>query len=120
MVRTSDGYRFGLQFKNLSDAHRQVGEFLESLGNKKSEAVVTALIEYIKAHPEVLNRDNPIKVVAAYGYSEETLKSMLEELLKKHVRSDQLSSDLQETDSIQDDVNTLAMDALLDGLEKFG
>ena len=119
-MRTSDGYRFGLQFKNLSDAHRQVGEFLESLGNKKSEAVVTALIEYIKAHPEVLNRDNPIKVVAAYGYSEETLKTMLEALLKNYVSSDQTPSALPDTDSTTDDVNSLAMDALLDGLEKFG
>jgi len=30
-VRTSDGYRFGPQFKILSDAHRQVGEFLEQI-----------------------------------------------------------------------------------------
>ena len=120
MVRTSDGYRFGLQFKNLSDAHRQVGEFLESLGNKKSETVVTALIEYIKAHPEVLNRDNPIKVVAAYGYSEETLKTMLAELLEKHIKGNQVSTGLPETDSVPNDVNSLAMDVLLDGLEKFG
>ena len=80
-MRTPDGYRFGLQFRNLSDAHRQVGELLESLGNKKSEVVVTAMIEYIKAHPEVLNRDNPVKVIAAFGYSEETLQARIRELI---------------------------------------
>ena len=80
-MRTPDGYRFNLQFKIVSDAHRQVGEFLESLGNKKSEVMVMALIEYIKAHPEVLNQDNPVKVIAAYGYSEETLQAKIRALI---------------------------------------
>ena len=80
-MRTPDGYRFSLQFKIVSDAHRQVGEFLESLGNKKSEAVVTAMIEYIKAHPEVLNRDNPVKIITTYGYSEETLQAKIRALI---------------------------------------
>lgn len=119
-MKTSDGYRFGLQFKNLSDAHRQVGEFLESLGNKKSEAVVTALIEYIQAHPDVLNKDNPVKVIAAYGYSEETLNSKLEELIKKHVRGEQSSRVDLKADSEPAAINTKAMETLLDGLEKFG
>ena len=119
-MKTTGGYRFGLQFKNLSDAHRQVGEFLESLGNKKSEAVVTALIEYIQAHPEVLNKDNPVKVIAAYGYSEESLTSKLEELIRKHVQGGQSSFDDQETDSKPDAINTKAVETLLDGLDKFG
>lgn len=79
-MRTADGYRFGLQFKAASDAHRQVGEFLESLGNKKSETVVAAMVEYIRAHPEVLNTDNPVQAITLYGYSEETLRTKVEEL----------------------------------------
>ena len=87
-MRTANGYRFGLQFKILSDAHRQVGEFLESLGNKKSEVVVTAVAEYIRAHPEVLNQDNPAKLIAAYGYSEETLQAKIRALIHQAVRTD--------------------------------
>ena len=54
-MRTSDGYRFGLQFKDSSDLHHQVGELLERLGNSKSKLVVSAMIEYIQAHPEILD-----------------------------------------------------------------
>jgi len=97
-VRTPDGYRFSLQFKILSDAHRQVGEFLESLGNKKSAVAVTAVAEYIKAHPEVLNRDNPIKVIAAHGYSEETLQARIRELIHQVAGTDVRLSAHTETD----------------------
>ena len=120
ILRTADGYRFGLQFKTLSDAHRQVGEFLESLGNKKSDAVITALTEYINTHPEVLNRDNPIKQITVFGYSEETLNSKLEKLIKKHIGSEQLFSNEAESDNRTDNGTNQAMSILLAGLESFG
>lgn len=118
-MKTSDGYRFGLQFKILSDAHRQVGEFLESLGNKKSEAVVTAMIEYIRSHPEVLNKDNPVKVIAAYGYSEETLNARIEAMVRKVSGANPVLSIDTEPGSTSENDQARALDALLNGLDRF-
>lgn len=118
-MKTSEGYRFGLQFKTLSDAHRQVGEFLESLGNKKSEAVVTAMIEYIQSHPEVLNKDNPVKVIAAFGYSEETLNARIEAMVRKVAGSNSILPADVEPDNPPVSEEESALDALLDGLNRF-
>jgi len=120
-VRTPDGYRFGLQFKALSDAHRQVGEFLESLGNKKSEVVVTAMIEYLKAHPEALNKNNPVRVVVTYGLSEETLNKKIEAAIRKLNGGAGIGSPAATQHGGElpgSDPN--ALDLLLSGLEQFG
>lgn len=119
-MKTSDGYRFGLQFKAASDGHRQVGELMESLGNKKSELVVTAMLEYIRAHPEVLNKDNPVRVIAAYGYSEETLTAKIEEMVRKIAGSESpcaKTSDLPDVGS--EDITDKALDIILGGLDQF-
>lgn len=120
-MRTSDGFRFGLQFKVLSDAHRQVGEFLESLGNKKAEAVVTALTEYLQAHPEAINKDNPVKAVVTYGYTEETLNAMIEAHVRKISGGQVIGITSEERrieyDQQYDDVT--ALDTLLSSLDKF-
>lgn len=119
-MRLSDGgYRFGLQFKNMSDAHYQVGEFLESQGNKKSEIIVTAMIEYIRAHPEVLNRDNPVRVIAAYGYSEETLSAKIETMIRKIANTAQDEPVATRMEKILGKDDGMALDALLDGLDRF-
>lgn len=120
-MKTSDGYRFGLQFKELSDAHRQVGEFLESLGNKKSEVVVTALIEYLKAHPEVLNKDNPVRTIVTYGVSEESLNAKIEAAVRKLAEESAVGAPLApRCDGGSQGGNAEALDVLLGGLDQFG
>jgi len=96
-----------------------VGEFLESLGNKKSEAVVTAMIEYIRAHPEVLNKDNPVKIIAAYGYSEETLNAKIEAMIRKVAGSNPVLSVDAPSDNTSENDASRALDALLNGLDRF-
>ena len=46
-------YRFSLQFGSDSEKQVRAGEFLESLGKKKSIVVVEALNDYLLAHPEL-------------------------------------------------------------------
>jgi len=119
-VKTSDGYRFCLKFRVLSDAHWQVGDYLESLGNKKSEVVVTAMIEYLKAHPEALNKDNPVRVIAAYGLSEETLTAKIEAMVWQ--LTDGLNVNVpgnSQPDGRLDAHDSNALDVLLDGLDQF-
>ena len=124
-MRTSDGYRFSLQFKAQSDAHRQVGEYLEHLGNKKSEAIVIALVEYLQAHPEAPNSDNPVHVISAHRFTEEALNSRIEDAVRKIVgdRNLNLPSDAQMIEPgapvESPDDSTNALDALLSGLDVF-
>jgi len=121
-VRISDGFRFTIQFKNLSEAHRQAGELLERSGNKKSEVILTALNEYIRLHPEVLNKDNPVKVIAAYGISEEAIQSRIEELFKRHIMNgDRGVSSVKDGSAELPEIgeNASIIDKLLDGLDDF-
>ena len=119
-MRTSDGYRFSLQFGLASDAHRQVGDFLESLVNKKSEAVVAAVSEYLQAHPEALNQDNPVRVITAFGYTEETLNAKIEAVVRKISAGVRLNPpDHARLDDDQQDGGTNALDVLLGGLDRF-
>ncbi len=122
-MRTFNGFRFSLQFKTLSDAHRQVGEFLERLGNKKSEAVVTALTEYLRTHPEALDKDNPVQVMAVYGVSEETLHAMIKAHVCKAVigKSPEVPNNDSSNpfDTPSADHDTSALDVLLGGLDRF-
>lgn len=120
-MRTSDGYRFGLQFKGLSDTHVQVGELLESLGNKKSVIVVEAMLEYIQTHPEIINKDNPVRILVSHGHTRETIKAIVREILSEtdDVRH---SAGLILSDSGKDDAVSNAdalVDLFLDRLAKF-
>jgi len=56
----------------------QVGEFLETLGNKKSAFIVKAVSEYIKTHPEILNSNIQINV----GYNSINKKELVK-LIRK-------------------------------------
>ncbi len=114
-----------MQFKAQSDAHRQAGEYLEHLGNKKSEAIVAALVEYLQAHPEAPNSDNPVHVISAHGFTEEMLSARIEDAVRKIVgdRNLNLPGDAQMIEpgapaESQDD-STIALDALLSGLDMF-
>lgn len=118
-MKTSDGYRFNLQFKNLSDAQRQVGDFLEWQGNKKSEIIVTAMVEFLQAHPELLNADNPVKVITTYGFSEETLNQRIEAMVRKVAGQITATPEKIEAAISSKITKDNALDILMDGLEMF-
>ena len=52
-MRKDGKYRFTLQFGADSEDQIRVGELLENLGNRKSTIIVSALTDYINAHPEL-------------------------------------------------------------------
>ena len=52
-MRKDGKYRFTLQFGADSEDQIRVGELLEKLGNRKSMIIVSALSDYINAHPEL-------------------------------------------------------------------
>ena len=53
-------YRFSLQFGVNTEEEVMVGEFLERLGNKKSDFLVPVIAEYLIAHPEL--QDSKVKI----------------------------------------------------------
>ena len=118
-MRTPDGYRFGLQFKASSDVQRQVGEYLESLGNKKSETIVTAMVEYIQRHPEVLNKDNPVKAIVTLGYSEEALLAKIEAVVRKIVGTGVSFPEIPALSNSEETSDVDALDRLLSSLDQF-
>ena len=52
-MRVKGRYRFSLQFAADSDEHIRIGELLERSGNRKSALIISALSEFLAAHPEL-------------------------------------------------------------------
>ena len=61
----------------------QVGELLESLGNRKSEFVVLAVTEYINAHPEALPAGQRPKIIVKSGYTREQMEAMVRQMIEE-------------------------------------
>ena len=76
-------YRFTLQFPAVTEDQIAVGEFLESMGNRKSALIVDAVLHFVQTQ----RQDQP----QAFGFnqahsprvSRETLKSIVRELLSE-------------------------------------
>ena len=52
-LRRDDRFRFSLQWSADTEEKAKVGAFLERLGNKKSDFIVLAVVEYLQRHPEM-------------------------------------------------------------------
>ena len=83
-MKRDDMYRFCLQFGTDSEDEIRVGEFLESLGRKKSAVVVNALIEYLDNHPELASgkASRHVKIsTVTIDALEEHIRRLIEERL---------------------------------------
>lgn len=124
-MKTADGYRFSLQFKAETDAHIQVGELLERLKNKKSEFVVSAVLDYMQKHPELSDSTvtTPVLRVAIAGYSKDTIREMLRELVDERLNGLAVSEQSKMSGNIDEHAGSEPDDdvigALLDNLDKF-
>lgn len=77
-------YRYSLQFGMDTEEELQAGEFLERLGNRKSAVIVSALCEFMEAHPECQIPGKKIQVrLTAVGNDrlEELVRRIIEEKL---------------------------------------
>lgn len=61
-MKNENQYRFNLQFTAHSDDEIRVGEFLSSLGRRKSSIIIAAVIEYLDNHPDFSSESNRIRV----------------------------------------------------------
>ena len=86
-MRKDGKYRFTLQFGADSEDQIRVGELLEKLGNRKSMIIVSALSDYINAHPELQSGYSRIEVKVAPAFDrnqmERLIRSIVEEKLSE-------------------------------------
>jgi hypothetical protein len=83
-VKTPDKYRFSLQWGAVTAEKVRAGDFLESLGNRKSEFVVVAVTEYLAAHPEALP-SGKIRIVVKPNIAREQLEAMVRAIVAERM-----------------------------------
>ena len=120
-VKSADKYRFSLQWSAESEERIQAGEFLESLGNRKSELVILAVTEYLNAHPEISAPGSKLKIVIKPELRMEQVKAMIQTMIEENLSGRVLEKWVQNTD---DGVSRLAeseadVDEMLKNLDLF-
>ena len=61
----------------------RAGEFLESLGNRKSEFVLLAIAEYFNAHPDVLSMGQKPRLVVKPGFSRDQVEAIVRSVVEE-------------------------------------
>lgn len=82
-MKTADKYRFSLQWGAESEEKAQAGEFLESLGNRKSELVVLAVTEYLDNHPEILRSGGRRETSVKPGLTLEQVRTVVQTMIEE-------------------------------------
>ena len=82
-MKDGNSYRYNIQFPGKTDLEIRAGEFLETLGRRKSTVIIAAMNEYLDHHPELSDGSHPIVNISSLSLQElETkMQSMIEERL---------------------------------------
>ena len=115
-MKTSDRYRFSLQWGTETAEKVQAGEFLESLGNRKSAFVVIAVAEYLNAHPETLSSDQKFKIIVQPSYTREQIEAMVRNIMDEKIT---MPAILENGGISRDPGNEPDMEEMLKNLELF-
>lgn len=84
-LRRDDRFRFSLQWSADTEEKAKVGTFLEQLGNKKSDFIVMAVMEYLQRHPEAAAPGAKIKITYQPRQTEEQLLETVRGMVKVSV-----------------------------------
>jgi hypothetical protein len=85
IVKTPDKYRFSLQWSAGTAEKVQAGDYLESLGNRKSEFVVMAVTEYLKLHPEIYEDAHKPKIIVKPSFTREQMEAMVKAMIEERL-----------------------------------
>lgn len=115
-------YRYSLQFDDKTLVNRQVGEFLERMGNRKSKVIVAAVLDFMRAHPEFLSIKTKVDIHLTALAPDTDLRTLVEDLISEKLAnvSFQISAPAQEqtqTEEMPDDEDVSSM---LDKMGIFG
>lgn len=91
-MKKDEKYRFTLQFSADSEEQIRVGEFLESLGNKKSVVIVDVLNKYLESHPELQNSNCKIEVKTVSDYNQDKMERIIHKIVEERIGKLKLNS----------------------------
>ena len=118
-MKTNDKYRFSLQWSAENTEKVQAGDFINSLGNRKSEFIVTAVTEYISAHPEVQINGQKPQVLIKPCFTHAELEEMVRAIIAENV-SNTSPQKLVKVDAVAEPVPDEAdIAAMLNNLDAF-
>lgn len=122
-LRRDDRFRFSLQWSADTGEKARVGALLEQLGNKKSDFIVIAVMEYLQQHPEAAIPGAKIKITYQPLQPKEQMLEMVKNMVKAAVEELLAGKTLvpieeqpQETQAGPSDQD---IDAMLAGLKLF-
>lgn len=84
-LRRDDRFRFSLQWSADTEEKAKAGSFLEQLGNKKSDFIVMAVMEYLQRHPEAAAPGGKIKITYQPLQTREQLVETVRGMVKASV-----------------------------------
>ena len=111
-MRKDGKYRFTLQFSADNEDQIRVGELLEKLGNRKSMIIVSALIDYINAHPELQSGYSRIEVKVAPAFDRNQMERLIRSIVEEKL------SELHTTETIADTSMSGPSEALEEDITK--
>lgn len=113
-------YRFTLQFGADTEEQVRVGEFLESLGNKKSAVMVDVLNGYLLSHPELQKGNCKIEVKVTSSYNQDRMEQIIRQIVEERIAKLQLI-EIQSEDAQSEIPETMEDDIaqMLDNLDLF-
>lgn len=119
-MRVKGRYRFSLQFSADSEDHIRIGELLERSGNRKSALIISALSEYLAAHPEVEESRGEPKLQSHRAYQRSELEKLIREEVGKQVSELQaLGARTEKPPDVQKTLQDDSVDLMLDNLQLF-
>ena len=86
-MKKADLYRFTLQWRRRSEEQIRAGDFLESLGNRKSAVIVSALCDYLDEHPDLNVQAGRPQVIVQRSHSRAELESIVRSMIEEKLAS---------------------------------
>lgn len=123
-MKTTDGYRFTLQFSANSDDYIRAGEVLERLRHKKSDLVVRAICEYLDRHPEI-EAGVPVRIeIRKELLRRDELEAIVRDIVERYspIAKDavpNLQNKPPQSNGQQQEAINIAVNMMLDGLDDF-
>lgn len=125
-MKKNGAYRYSLQWAENTAEKIRAGELLEQLGNRKSAVIVTALNDYMDAHPELCSGTGKIEVRVS-GYDRKQIEEIIRSMMKEQSvmiaeRTDEKMSTDHQTENDVSDYNDMLEDdiaRMLDNLDLF-
>jgi len=118
-METSEKYRFTLQWGSETPEKVQAGEFLKNLANRKSEFIVMAVCEYIKAHPDIAAPGQKIKIIVKSGLMRDQIEAMVKTLVKEQLADAVMTPKINDNPGNTDAVSQDEIDEMINNLDMF-